>query len=390
MIANNPIFIPGPTNIPERLRLAMAKAAWDHRSPAFGEIISPIAKGLQQIFGDPGAHVAFFTGSGTTGWQSVLVNLLAPGQRVLAVRNGMFSERWIALAQDLGLVVDIIEAPWGQGAPIAELGDALAQDSAHQIAAVLAVHNETSTGVRSDIAAIRQALDGTKHPALLCVDGVSSIASMPFEMQEWGVDAAVAGSQKGFMLPTGLAIVALSDKARALAAANKGPKGCLNLEILFTALAAGSFPFTPAVSLVSGLAESIEMLLEEGLPQVHARHRHIAQGVRAAVTAWGLEPVAHSPELFSDTVTAIRVPPGYSGNAVVEHARNRYAMNFGIGLGPDGDRVFRIGHLGYLSEAMVLSGLAVAEMTLHDLNFSLTLGAGVAAAQRHFSDKTEA
>jgi len=380
----NPLFIPGPTNIPERLRLTMARSAWDHRGPRFAQLISPLRERLRSVFGSRQAEMAFFTGSGTAGWEVALTNVLSPGDQVLATRHGMFSQRWIALARRLGLEVQVIDAPWGEGIPADRLAEVLRGDRQQRIRAVLAVHNETATGVTSDIAAVRRALDAASHPGLLMVDGVSSIASLPFRMDDWGVDVAVAGSQKGFMLPTGLAIVAVSPRARAAAADQTGPRGYLDLSAMLEALEAGSYPYTPAVGLLDALDESLAMLHEEGLEAVYARHAHIAAGVRAAVGAWGLELCARRPALASDTVTAIRVPEGFSADAVVQRAQTRYGVSFGIGLGQLADRVFRIGHLGQMSEAMALAGIATAEMALLDLGFPITAGSGVAAAQSQY------
>jgi alanine-glyoxylate transaminase/serine-glyoxylate transaminase/serine-pyruvate transaminase len=380
----NPLFIPGPTNIPERVRLAMARSAWDHRGPRFAELIRPLRERLAAVLGSREATVAFFTGSGTAGWEVALTNLLCSGDRVLATRHGMFSQRWIDLARRLGLEVEVIDAPWGEGIPADSLTEVLRADRQQRIRAVLAVHNETATGVISDIGAVRRALDAAGHPALLMVDGVSSIASLPFHMDDWGVDVAVAGSQKGFMLPTGLAIVAVSPRARAATAEHPGPRGYLDLSAMLEALEAGSYPYTPAVGLLEALNESLAMLHEEGLEVVYARHARIAAGVRAAVDAWGLELCARRPSLASDTVTTIRVPEGFSADAVVQLAQTRYGVSFGIGLGQLADRVFRIGHLGQMSETMALAGIATAEMTLLDLGFPITAGSGVAAAQDQY------
>ena len=384
MQAANPLFIPGPTNIPERLRLAMARSAWDHRGPRFAELVPPLREQLASVFGSRQASIAFFTGSGTAGWEVALSNVLKPGDRVLATRHGMFSQRWIELARRLGLEVEVVEAPWGEGIPADALGEVLRADPSHRIRAVLAVHNETATGVTSDIGAVRRALDSAGHPAFLLVDGVSSIASLPFCMDDWGVDMAVAGSQKGFMLPTGLAIVAASPRARAAAAERRGARGYLDLTAMLDALDAGSYPYTPAVALLEALAESTAMLQEEGLGAVYARHAHIAAGVRAAVDAWGFALCARRRALASNTVTTIRLPDGISGDAVVQQAHERYGVSFGIGLGQLADRVFRIGHLGEMSETLALAGIATAEMALLDLGAPIAAGSGVAAAQSQY------
>ena len=384
MQSQNPIFIPGPTNIPERIRLAMARPAWDHRTEAFEAFFGPLREDLKTVFGTEQGEVVLFTGSGTTGWDVALSNLLAPGDRVLATSHGMFSQRWIDLARSLGLVVDVIEAEWGEGIPMDAMESALAEDTQGAIKAVLAVHNETATGVTSDIGRVRQAMDQQQHPALLFVDGVSSIGSLPFHMDDWGVDVAVSGSQKGFMLPTGLAVVAISERAEQEAAARTHPRGHLDLGPMLKATRANSYPWTPAIGLIGALRESVDMLMEEGLPAVYARHTHLAGGVRAAAEAWGLPICAKHPALYSDTVTAIHVPAPHSAAELVAHANRRYGVSFGVGLGPLSDRVFRIGHLGQLTETLLLSGLATAEMALLDLGVAIEPGSGVAAAQGHF------
>lgn len=386
MESQNPIFIPGPTNIPERIRLAMARPAWDHRTDAFEVFFGPLRADLRAVFGTERGEVVLFTGSGTTGWDVALSNLLAPGDRVLATSHGMFSQRWIELARSLGLEVELIEAEWGEGIPLEAIESALADDSAGTIRAVLAVHNETATGVTSDIARIREALDRQDHQALLFVDGVSSVGSMPFHMDDWGVDVAVSGSQKGFMLPTGLAVVAVSERAELEAAARSHPRGHLDLGPMLKASRANTYPWTPAIGLMGALRESVDMLLEEGLPAVFARHTHLAGGVRAAAEGWGLPICAKRPELYSDTVTAIHIPAPHRASELVAHANRRYGVSFGAGLGPLSDRVFRIGHLGQLTETTLLGGIATAEMALLDLGVAIEPGSGVAAAQDHFRD----
>jgi alanine-glyoxylate transaminase / serine-glyoxylate transaminase / serine-pyruvate transaminase len=296
----------------------------------------------------------------------------------------MFSHRWIDLCQRHGLNVQVIETPWGQGAPLAAIETALKADKGHTIRVVLATHNETATGVKSDIAGIRRAMDAAKHPAMLFVDGVSSIGSMPFDMSGWGVDIAVAGSQKGFMLPAGLAILGVGPKALAAMETAKLPRTFFDFNDMIRTYATGSYPYTPAVGLIAGLARSIEMLEDEGLANVYARHTRIATGVRAAVAAWGMKPCAVSPDLWSDTVTAVVVPEGCNGTDLVKLAAETYGMAFGVGLGEVAGKVFRIGHLGMLTESMMLSGLATAEMCMADLGWPVRLGSGVAAAQDHY------
>ncbi|WP_420413702.1 L-aspartate--glyoxylate aminotransferase BhcA [Roseibium sp.] len=384
MSFQNPVFIPGPTNMPEALRKACDMPTLDHRSPLFGEILQPALAGVKKILKTELAEVFIFPSTGTGGWETVITNTLSPGDKILAARNGMFSHRWIDLCQRHGLEVEIVEAPWGTGLPADKYEEILAADKHHEIKAVLATHNETATGVKSDIAAVRRALNNAKHPALLYVDGVSSIASMDFRMDEWGVDAAVTGSQKGFMLPAGLAIVGLSPKAQTAVEKAKLPRTFFDIRDMRKSYAVNAYPYTPAVGLLNGLKQSCDMLLDEGLENVFARHHRIAEGVRAAVRAWGLQLCAGSRDVYSDTVSAIRTPEGFNATDIVTHAAGKYGVAFGVGLGEVAGKVFRVGHLGSLTDVMTLSGLATAEMVMADLGLSIKLGSGVAAAQDYY------
>ncbi|MFP4327406.1 MAG: L-aspartate--glyoxylate aminotransferase BhcA [Paracoccaceae bacterium] len=384
MSQQNPVFIPGPTNMPEALRKAVDMPTMDHRSSAFAEILHPARAGVRAVLDSVSAEIFVLPGTGTLGWEAALTNTLSPGDRVLATRNGMFSARWIDMCQRLGLQVDVIERPWGAGIDADRIEDALRADSEGAIRAVLATHNETATGVTSDIAAVRAAMDAAGHGALLMVDGVSSIASMPFRMDAWGVDIAVTGSQKGFMLPAGLAILGLSAKAMAALDDAGLPRAYMDLRDMGRSYDSGGFPYTPPVGLLNGLKLSCEMLLEEGLEAVFARHARIAEGVRAGVRGWGLDLCAQAPGLASNTVTAIRVPEGFDANKVVSRAADVYGVAFGTGLGEVAGKVFRIGHLGLMTDVMALSGLAAAEMVMADLGLPVAPGSGVAAAQAHF------
>lgn len=384
MSFQNPVFIPGPTNIPERLRKACDMPTIDHRSPLFGQILHPAREGVRKVLKSESAEVFIFPSTGTGGWETALSNCLSAGDTVLAARNGMFSHRWIDMCQRHGLDVEIVETPWGQGLPADRYEEILTADTGHRIKAVLATHNETATGVKSDIAAVRRALDAAGHPALLFVDGVSSIASMDFRFDEWGVDVAVTGSQKGFMLPPGLAITGFSPKAMAATRTATLPRTFFDVADMAKGYANNAYPYTPAVGLLNGLNEACGMLLSEGLDNVFARHHRIAEGVRAAVKAWGLELCAASPEVYSDTVSAIRTPEGFDATRIVEHAASAYGVAFGTGLGEVAGKVFRIGHLGSLTDVMALSGIATAEMVMADLGLNITLGSGVAAAQDYY------
>lgn len=384
MSFQNPVFIPGPTNIPERLRKACDMPTIDHRSPLFGQILHPAREGVRKVLKSESAEVFIFPSTGTGGWETALTNCLSAGDTVLAARNGMFSHRWIDMCQRHGLNVEIVETPWGHGLPADRYEEILTADTGHRIKAVLATHNETATGVKSDIAAVRRALDAAGHPALLFVDGVSSIASMDFRFDEWGVDVAVTGSQKGFMLPPGLAITGFSAKAMAATKTATLPRTFFDVADMAKGYANNAYPYTPAVGLLNGLNDACGMLLSEGLENVFARHHRIAEGVRAAVKAWGLELCAVSPDVYSDTVSAIRTPEGFNATQIVEHAAKAYGVAFGTGLGEVAGKVFRIGHLGSLTDVMALSGIATAEMVMADLGLNITLGSGVAAAQDYY------
>lgn len=384
MYFQNPVFIPGPTNIPEVLRKAVDMPTLDHRSQLFGEILQPALAGVKAVLKSQTAEIYVFPSTGTGGWETALTNTLSAGDKVLAARNGMFSQRWIDMCQRHRLDVQIVETPWGEGLPADRYAEILTADKAHQIKVVLATHNETATGVLSDIAAVRKALDAAGHPALLYVDGVSSIGSMDFRMDEWGVDIAITGSQKGFMLPAGLAIVGFSAKALTALDTATLPRTFFDIRDMGKGYANNAYPYTPAVGLLNGLKMATEMLLSEGLESVFARHRRIAGGVRAAVDAWGLKLCAVSPDLYSDTVSAICTPEGFNATDIVTHAANKYDVAFGVGLGEVAGKVFRIGHLGRLTDVMALSGIATAEMCMVDLGLDIQLGTGVAAAQEHY------
>lgn len=381
---SNPVFIPGPTNIPERIRKACDMPTLDHRSPAFRDILLPALEGVKRVLKTEKGQAVIFPGSGTGGWEAAISNTLSPGDKVLASEFGMFSRKWIDMCTRHGLDMQIVTAPWGQGLPVAEFAAILKADSSHEIKAVLATHNETATGVRSDIAGLRAALDAARHPALLLVDGVSSLGSMEFRMDDWGVDVAVTGSQKGFMLPAGLAIVGLSPKAIAAMESAQLPRFYFDFKDMLEMNPTAGYPYTPVVGLLNGLKTAIEMLEAEGLQSVFARHHHIAEGIRQAVAAWNLPLCAASPDLYSDTVSAIVVPDGVDGNALVGHAETRYATSFGAGLGDVAGKVFRIGHLGILTEVQSLAGIATAEMAMADFGIQITPGAGVAAAQTYY------
>ncbi len=380
------LFIPGPTNMPFRLRQAMDIPLEDQRSPDFPKLTLPLFADLKKIFKTETGQVFLFPGSGTGGWEAAITNTLTPGDKVVIAAFGQFSHLWADLCQRHGLDVDIIETAWGVGARPEEYAKRLEADHDKKIKAVLVCHNETATGVKSDIAPIRKVLDDLDHPALLMVDGVSSIASIDFRMDEWGVDIAVSGSQKGFMLPTGLALVAASQKALAAYGAARLPRCFLDFGDMIKLNKDGYFPYTPATTLLRGLRASIDMLLDEGLDNVFARHHRLAEAVRRGVAAWGLKLCAKEPKWQSDTVSAIVVPEEIDARDVISHAFHNYQLSLGTGLAKVAGKVFRIGHLGWLNELMVLQALAGAEMALQDAGYQVELGSGVAAAQKYLID----
>ncbi|HEX6434197.1 MAG TPA: aminotransferase class V-fold PLP-dependent enzyme [Gemmatimonadales bacterium] len=384
MAGRNFLFVPGPTNVPDRILRAMHRAMEDHRSSDFPALAAPILEDLKKIFKTSSGQAFVFPASGTGAWEASLANTLSPGDRVLAARFGMFSHLWIDMAQRFGLQVDVLDAEWGEGAPLERYQEVLAADKGHRIKAVLFTHNETATGVTSDVAGVRRVLNETRHPALLMVDGVSSIASIDFRMDEWGVDLAVTGSQKGLMLPAGLGIVCASQKALGVYDQAKLPRVFFDFGDMRKANATGYFPYTPSLPMLYGLRESIDMLLEEGLENVFARHHRLAEGTRRAVKAWGLELCARAPKWNSDTVTAIMVPPGVNGAEVIDVAYRRYNLALGAGLARMAGRLFRIGHLGDLNELMLLGGIAGAELAMRDVGMKIQFGSGVAAAQEYW------
>ena len=381
MAGRSLLFIPGPTNVPDRILRAMHRPQEDHRSPDHPTLVRGIFEDLKPVFGTTTGRTFVFPSSGSGMWETSLINTLAPGAKVLVVRKGQFSHLFADICTRLGYRPEIIDVEWGEASPPDHIEAALAADREHEIQAVCVVHNETATGVTSDIPAIRAAIDAAKHPALLFVDGVSAIASIDFQFDAWGVDASITGSQKGFMMPAGLGILALSPKALARVAETTQPRGYFDLRPMITANDTGYFPYTPSIPLLYGLRESLDMLHEEGLANVVARHRRLATGVRAAVAAWGLSLCARDPRTVSDTVSAIMVPDGVNAADVIRVAYQRYQVSLGAGLARVAGKLFRIGHLGDLNEWMLLGGLGAVELALRDVGISVTLGQGVAAAQ---------
>ena len=390
MPGRNYLHIPGPTIVPQRIRNAMSIEQEDMRASDFPDFTLPLFKDLKQIFKTDTGRVFIFPASGTGGWEAAVTNTLSPGDKVLTSHFGQFSLLWTQMCRRHGLDVQALEEEWGDGVPAERYAEILKADVNREIKAVFATHNETATGVTSDIAEVRRALDDAEHPALLYVDAVSSLASMDFRMEEWGVDLAVSGSQKGFMLPTGLAIVGVSEKALAKSAEAQLYRTFFSFEDMVAMNDNGYFPYTPNTICMRGLRESVDMLLEEGLDNVFARHNRLASAVRAAVQAWGLSLVARRKKWYSDTVTAVRVPQGADGNEVARHAYKYYNVSLSISLGKIAGQAFRIGHLGDLNEMMILTPLCAAEMSMRDLGMDIQLGSGVAAAQEYLRNTRQA
>lgn len=374
------LFVPGPTNVPEAVRKAIDIPMEDHRAPNLAPFALSIFTDLKKIFKTTTGTPFVFTASGTAGWEASITNTLTPGDTVLAARFGQFSHLWIELAKQMGLNVQMIDCEWGSATPLDLIGAALAADTGHKIKAVLTTHNETATGVTSDIAGVRRALDACNHTAMLFVDGVSSIGSIDFRMDDWGVDIIVAGSQKGFMMPAGLAIMCVSPRAMAATKAAGYHRSYFDFNAMAAINATGYFPYTPPMSMLRGLRAALDLLLAEGLENVYARHHHLAEGVRRAVHAWGLTLCAKDPKTNSDTVTAIVVPEGHDARKVIARAYDRYGISFGAGLSVVAGKVFRIGHLGDLNEMMLIGALGCAEMAMRDVGIPVVAGSGVAAA----------
>jgi alanine-glyoxylate transaminase/serine-glyoxylate transaminase/serine-pyruvate transaminase len=390
MPGRNHLYIPGPTNIPDSVLSAMHVPSEDHRSPDFPKLVKPLLENLKKVFRTEAGQCFIFPATGTAGWEIALTNTLSPGDKVLAYRFGQFSHLWIDLSKRLGFDVEHVEVPWGQGVPLDHLEERLKADKSHEIKALLICHNETATGVTSDLPGVRKALDAANHPALFFVDGVSSIASLDFRLDEWGIDVGLAGSQKGFMLPAGLALLAFSPKALKARETAQCKRAFLDIYDHTVHNPGGYFPYTPSVPLLYGLRKSLELLLEEGMENVYARHARLGEGVRRAVAAWGLKLCAQEPKWYSNTVSAIVVPEGFDARDVMHYAYNRYNLSLGAGLSEVMGKVFRIGHLGDLNELMLASAIAGAEMAMRDCGIPVTPGSGIAAAGEYWRETAPA
>ncbi len=387
MAGRNHLYVPGPTNTPDSVLSAMHVPMEDHRAPDFPNLVKPLLEDLKKVFRTETGQTFIFPATGTAGWEIAMNNTLSPGDKVLSYRFGQFSHLWIQSAQRMGLDVEYHEVPWGEGVPLDHLANRLKEDSNHEIKALLICHNETATGVTNDLAAIRKALDEAGHPALFMTDGVSAIGSIPFFMDDWGVDVALTGSQKGLMLPAGNAYLCFSQKALEMRHSAKLPRSFLNLEDHIQANKDGYFPYTPNTAMLHGLRKVLDLLLEEGMDNVYARHHRLAEGVRRAVIdGWGLELCAKDPKWYSDTVTAIVVPEGFDARDVMHVAYHRYNLSLGAGLTEVAGKVFRIGHLGDLNELMLASAIVGSEMAMRDVGIDIKPGSGITAAMEYWRD----
>ncbi|HYC44132.1 MAG TPA: aminotransferase class V-fold PLP-dependent enzyme [Burkholderiales bacterium] len=381
--------IPGPTNVPERILRAIDRATIDHRGPEFQRLGQEVLAGLKQVFRTK-SPVIIFPASGTGAWEAALVNTLSPGDRVLMYETGHFASLWHSMAKRLGLQPEFIASEWRHGADAAAIEAKLAEDKTHTIKAVCVVHNETSTGAVSRIADVRKAIDRTKHPALYMVDTISSLASIDYRHDEWGVDVTVAGSQKGLMLPPGLSFNAISDKALAASKTAKLPRSYWSWDEMVGPNKNGFFPYTPATNLLYGLREALKMLLEEeGLDNVFRRHDRHAEATRRAVRAWGLEILCANPAEYSSSLTAVLMPDGYGEVEFRKVVLDRYNMSLGSGLGKIANKVFRIGHLGDFNDLTLLGTLCGVEMGLGDAGVPHRKG-GVDAAMDYLAAPAQA
>jgi len=377
--------IPGPTNVPDRILRAIDRATIDHRGADFAELAQSVLPGLRAIFRTT-QPVIVFPASGTGAWEAALVNTLSPGDRVLAFETGQFASLWAKMARHLGLQLDLMESDWRRGANAAAIGARLAEDRAHQVKAVMLVHNETSSGITSNVAAVRRAIDAAQHPALLLVDTVSSLASIDYRHDEWGVDVSVCGSKKGLMLPPGLGFNAVSERALAAGRTATLPRSFWRWPEMLEANAQGFFPYTPATNMLYGLREALRMLQEEGLENVFARHQRLAEATRRAVRAWDLELWALDPAEYSNSLTAVRMPEGFAEAQLRAVILEHFNMSLGAGLGKLAGRVFRIGHLGDFNDLMLAGTLSGVEMGLQLAGIPHRKG-GVNAALEYLAEQ---
>ncbi|XP_062196775.1 serine--glyoxylate aminotransferase [Phragmites australis] len=383
------LFVPGPVNIPDPVIRAMNRQNEDYRSPAVPALTKVLLEDVKKIFKTTTGTPFMIPTTGTGAWESALTNTLSPGDRIVSFLIGQFSLLWIDQQQRLGFNVDVVESDWGQGADLAVLEAKLRQDTLHTIKAVAIVHNETATGVTNDLSKVRKLLDAYRHPALVLVDGVSSICALDFRMDEWGVDVALTGSQKALSLPTGLGIVCASPKALEASKTAKSVRVFFDWKDYLKFYKMGSYwPYTPSIQLLYGLRTALDLIFEEGLDNVIKRHNRLGTATRLAVEAWGLKNCTQKEEWFSDTVTAVVVPPYIDSSEIVKHAWKRYNLSLGLGLNKVAGKVFRIGHLGNLNELQLMACLSGVEMVLKDVGYPVKLGSGVAAAAAYLSNST--
>ncbi len=378
--------IPGPTNLPDRVLRAMDQPLIDHRGPEFPAITKAVVAGLKRVFKCSGP-VAIYPASGTGAWEAAILNTLSPGDKVLAFETGQFSTLWTKLALRHGIEVDLIPGDWRHPADPAQCEAKLVADKGHAIKAVLVLQSETSTGVASDIAGIRRAIDRARHPALLLVDTISSLAIQDFRHDEWGVDVAVGGSQKGLMLPPGLSFNTISKKAIAASKMAKLPRAYFDWQPMIDANDSGYFPYTPATLMFFGLKEAVAMLDEEGLDNVFARHDRLAEATRRAVRSWGLEIQCADPKAYTPSLTAVRVPDGFNADEVRKTILERFDVALGAGLGKVAGKVFRIGHLAYINETLLLGTLGGVELGLAASGVPIKRG-GIDAAMDYLGGNT--
>ena len=372
--------IPGPTNVPQRVLRALSRSTIDHRGPEFARLSLEVLAGLQRIFQTSGP-VVIYPSSGTGAWEAALVNTLSAGDKVLMFETGHFATLWRNMATVLGLEVEFVATDWRHGVDPEVVEEKLVQDRDHRIKSVMAVHNETSTGVASRIPLIREAMDRANHPALLMVDTISSLGSMEYRHEQWGVDVTVGCSQKGLMLPPGLGLNAISEKALQTSGSAKLPRSFWDWEAMLTANKQGFFPYTPATNLLYGLQEAIQMLEEEGLQNVYARHNRHAEATRRAVRAWGLEVLCADPAEYSSSLTAVMMPEGFDADELLALILNKFDMCLGIGLGKVKGKIFRIGHLGYFNDLMLAGTLSGLEMGLSLAGIPFSKGGASAALE---------
>jgi alanine-glyoxylate transaminase / serine-glyoxylate transaminase / serine-pyruvate transaminase len=380
--------IPGPTNVPERILRAMARPTIDHRSAEFSRLGLDVLDGLKEVFKTSGS-IVIFPASGTGAWEAALVNTLSPGDKVLMFETGHFATLWREMAVKLGLDVQFVAGDWRHGVDGQVVESALSEDARRQIKAVMVVHNETSTGVTSSVANVRKAMDRAKHPALLMVDTISSLASIDYRHDEWGVDVTVAGSQKGLMLPPGLSFNAISENALASAKSSRLPKSYWDWQPMLAANKTGFFPYTPGTNLLYGLREALHMLREEGLDNVFARHDRHAEATRRAVQAWQLEVLCLNREEYSSSLTAVLMPPGHNADELRKVILDQFNMSLGSGLAKLQGKVFRIGHLGDFNDLMLAGTLSGVEMGLGLAGVPHAKG-GVAAALDYLTQTAQA